>query len=260
GERLALPAPSLSLEVEAVTVGPPGRAIPTLSDVSFAIRAGEALGVIGPSGGGKSTLARALVGVWPLTKGQVRLDASPLPLWPADSLGPHIGYLPQEVQLIAGSIARNIARFEETPAPERVIAAARAAGVHELIMSLSEGYETQVGEDGQALSAGQRQRIALARALYADPFLIVLDEPNSNLDADGEAALSEAIQAVRNRGGVVVVIAHRPSALSATNKILVIRDGRAVSFGPKEEILAGLLPPSAGLGAGLGAGTGGALR
>ena len=178
-----------------------------------------------------------LVGVWTPVRGKVRLDGAALDQWEPEALGQHIGYLPQDVELFAGTVAENIARFEPEPDAEAIIAAAKAAGVHELILRLPDGYDTQIGEGGAALSAGQRQRIALARALYGDPFLVVLDEPNSNLDAEGEQALTQAILGVRARGGIVVVIAHRPSALAGVDLVLVMADGQVQAFGPKDEVL-----------------------
>lgn len=238
---LPLPAPKAKLTVEGISVAPPGEQRMTLTDVSFELGAGQALGIIGPSASGKSTLARALVGVWPPLRGKVRLDGAPLDRWSPASLGPHIGYLPQDIELLAGSVAENIARFEEQPDPAAIIAAAQAAGVHEMILRLSEGYETQIGESGTVLSAGQRQRVALARALYGNPFLVVLDEPNSNLDAEGEAALTEAILSIRARGGVAVIVAHRPSALAGVDHVLAMANGRVQSFGTKEEVLGKVL-------------------
>ena len=205
--------------------------------MSFSLHAGNGLGIIGPSASGKSSLARLLVGVWSPLRGKVRLDGGALEQWEPTALGEHVGYLPQDVELFAGTVAENIARFQPDAEPEAVIAAARAANVHDLILRLSDGYETQIGESGQALSAGQRQRIALARALYGNPFLIVLDEPNSNLDAEGEQALTTAILSARARGRIVVVIAHRPSALAAVDLVLVMAEGRAQGFGPKDEML-----------------------
>ncbi len=241
GAVLSLPAPKASLSVENVSVVPPGDGRLLVSDVSFAVKAGEAVGIIGPSASGKSSLARALVGVWPTPRGKVRLDGAPLDRWTPTTLGAHIGYLPQDVELFAGSVSENIARFEATPDAKAIIAAAQSAGVHEMILRMPEGYETQIGEQGAVLSAGQRQRIALARALYRDPFMVVLDEPNSNLDSDGEAALTQAILSVRARAGIVVVIAHRPSALSGVDLVLVLAGGRVQSFGPKEEVLGKVL-------------------
>jgi ABC-type protease/lipase transport system fused ATPase/permease subunit len=187
--------------------------------------------------------ARALVGVWSPIRGKVRLDGATLDQWDSEALGRHIGYLPQDVELFAGTIAENIARFDPDITPEAVIAAARAANVHDLILRQPDGYETDIGEGGNTLSAGQRQRIALARALYGDPFFILLDEPNSNLDAEGEQALTEAILAVRARNGIAAVIAHRPSALAGVDQVLVMADGKAQAFGPKDEVLSKLLRP-----------------
>jgi ATP-binding cassette subfamily C protein len=174
------------------------------------------------------------------------VDGAALEQWPAESLGRHIGYLPQDVELFSGTVAQNIARFEPEPKPDEVIAAAKSASVHDLILRLPNGYETEIGESGTALSAGQRQRIALARALYGDPFLVVLDEPNSNLDAQGEEALTQAILGVRARGGIVVVIAHRPSALAGVDLVMVMAQGKAQSFGPKESVLAKMMPRTPG--------------
>ena len=244
GEPLPLPAPRTSLSVEGVSVAPPGGKRFVVQDVALALKAGNGLGVIGPSASGKSSLARILVGVWSPLRGKVRLDGAALDQWDTESLGRHIGYLPQDVELFAGTVAENIGRFDSEPDAEAVLAAAKAANVHELILRLPDGYETQVGESGMALSAGQCQRIALARALYGDPFLIVLDEPNSNLDAEGEQALTQAILSARARGRIVVVIAHRPSALAAVDLVLVMADGRTQTFGPKDEVLAKVLRPA----------------
>ena len=182
-------------------------------------------------------MARLLVGVWEPTGGKIRLDGAALDQWAPEALGRHIGYLPQDVELFDGTVAENISRFETNVDPEAIIAAANAAGAHGLITSLPEGYETRIGEAGAALSAGQRQRIALARALYRDPFLVVLDEPNSNLDNAGEEALTQALHGVRQRGGIAIVIAHRPSALAALDQILVMHQGRQRALGPKEDVL-----------------------
>jgi ATP-binding cassette subfamily C protein len=242
--RLALPRPEHSLSVEAVSIVPPGTQRVVVQDVAFQLKAGQGLGVIGPSASGKSSLARILVGVWTSVRGGVRIDGAALDQWSSEALGPHIGYLPQDMELFAGSVAENIARFEpQAPAPA-IIAAATAAGVHELILGLPEGYETQIGEAGAALSAGQRQRIGLARALYGDPFLVVLDEPNASLDSEGDEALTRAILSVRARGGIVVVIAHRPSALAGVDTLLVMQAGRMASFGPKETVLKQAMRPA----------------
>ena len=240
----ALPAPSETITVEGASVAPPGTPRLVVQDVSFGLRAGQGLGIIGPSASGKSSLVRALVGVWPPVRGKVRFDGAALDQWTSGDLGPHIGFLPQEVELFAGSVAENIARFEPDAPAEAIIAAAKAAGVHELILRLPEGYDTRIGEGGTGLSAGQRQRVGLARALYREPFLVVLDEPNANLDSEGENALTQAILGVRQRGGICVVVAHRPSALAALDLILMMADGRAQAFGPKDEILKRVLRPA----------------
>jgi ATP-binding cassette subfamily C protein len=236
-ERLALPAPVETLTVEQLYVGAPSSERPTLSEVSFRLRSGQAIGIIGPSGSGKSTLARALVGVWPCIRGRIRLDNAALDHWSSDALGRHIGYLPQNVELFDGSIATNIARFDPQATAAAVLEASHAAGAHDLILSLPDGYSTKIGEGGMALSAGQRQRIGLARAFYGKPFLVVLDEPSSNLDSEGEEALTEAILNVRRRGGIVAVIAHRPKALEGVDHVLVLGEGRVQSFGKREEVL-----------------------
>jgi ABC-type protease/lipase transport system fused ATPase/permease subunit len=215
-------------------VAPGGTSI--VSGVSFSLKSGEALGIIGPSGAGKTSLVRALVGVWPLPKGNVRLDGAALSQWDPELLGRHIGFVAQTVELFDGSIAENIARMNEAPDSDAVIRAARCAGAHDMILRLSAGYDTKVGESGMVLSGGQRQRIALARALYGDPFLVVLDEPNSNLDSEGEAALQHAIVDLKARGAIVVIIAHRPSALAGCDKVLVLANGTQQSFGPRDEI------------------------
>lgn len=238
----ALPAPRQSLVVEGLSVVPPGGQAPVVSEVGFRLAAGAGLGIVGPSGSGKSSLARALVGIWTPVHGTVRLDGAALDQWDSDALGHHIGYLPQDVVLFEGTVADNIARFDPARDDAAVIAAARSAGVHEMITRLPKGYDTPVGEGGTALSGGQRQRVGLARALYGDPFLVVLDEPNAHLDALGEDALNQAVQAVRSRGGIVVLIAHRPSALATVDHVLVIADGRMQMIGPRDEVLARLQP------------------
>jgi ATP-binding cassette, subfamily C, type I secretion system permease/ATPase len=240
-KKLQLPAPEQSLSVEGLMVAPPGAQKPSVTDVAFTLKAGSAVGVIGPSASGKSSMARALVGVWRPARGAVRLDGASLDQWPIGSLGKHIGYLPQGVELIEGTIAENIARFDPDAPAEAIVAAAKAAGVHDMIVNFPTGYETPIGEQGTNLSAGQQQRVALARALYGDPFLVVLDEPNSNLDSEGEEALTKAILSVRARGGIVVVIAHRPSALAAVDLVLVMARGSQQAFGPKEEVLSKVL-------------------
>jgi ATP-binding cassette subfamily C protein len=236
-EPLALPAPKGALQVERITVAAPDSGRVLLSDVEFQVKAGQALGIIGPSGGGKTTLVRALTGIWPVLRGSVRLDGAELTQWKDEDLGQHVGYLPQDVSLLDGTVAENISRFDAENDSRAIVAAAQAAGIHEMIVRLPDGYRTKLGAQGASLSAGQRQRIGLARALYKDPFLVVMDEPNSNLDGEGEAALTEAIKTVRARGGVALVIAHRPSALVAVDLVAVIQNGRMTAFGPKEEII-----------------------
>jgi ATP-binding cassette subfamily C protein len=245
-EPLQLPAPRAVLSVEQAGTGAPGSQRFAIQDVAFQLQAGSGLGIIGPSASGKSSLARMIVGVWPAWRGKVRLDGAALEQWNPEELGRYIGYLPQDVELFAGTVTQNISRFDHQPDAEAVVAAAKAANVHEMILRLPEGYETQVGDAGAALSGGQRQRIALARALYGNPFLVVLDEPNSNLDNEGEQALTAAIQSVRARGGIVIVIAHRPSALANVDLVLVMAEGKIQSLGPKEEILGKVLRPVAG--------------
>jgi ATP-binding cassette subfamily C protein len=242
---LPLPVPVLSLAAEGLAVAPPGEQRLAVSEASFTLRSGQGLGIIGPSASGKSSLVRALVGVWRPARGRVRLDGAALDQWSSEDLGRHIGYLPQDVELFAGTVAENIARFDPDASPEQVIEAAQAAGVHDLVVALPNGYETEIGDGGAVLSAGQRQRIALARALYGEPFLVVLDEPNSNLDNEGEAALTRAIHAVRQRGGIVVVVAHRPSAIAALDMVLAMSGGRQAAFGPKEQVLGKVLGTSA---------------
>ena len=267
-EPMTLPAPKGTIVVENVSAGPPGVQKIVIQDVSFGLKAGQGLGVIGPSASGKSSLARVIVGVWTPMRGKVRLDGAALDQWSFAELGPNIGYLPQDVELFAGTVAQNIARFESDAPSDAVIAASQAAGVHDMIVRLPEGYDTQIGESGAVLSAGQRQRVALARALYRDPFLVVLDEPNSNLDADGDKALAQAIMKVRSRGGIVVVVAHRPSALAGVDQVLAMVNGRVHAMGPRDEVLAKLFgpqqpqqqPATAGVPATAAAAGGGGLR
>jgi PrtD family type I secretion system ABC transporter len=247
-EQMLLQQPSSRLAVEAVSIVAPGDQKVIVQDISFALEAGHGLGIIGPSGSGKSSLARALVGVWQPLRGKVRLDGAALDQWAGDVLGRHIGYLPQDVELFAGTVAQNISRFDPDANSGAIIAAAKEAGVHQLIIKMRDGYDTQIGEQGTALSAGQAQRVALARALYGDPFLIVLDEPNSNLDTEGDEALTRAVRGARERGAIVVVVAHRPVGIEAVDQLLVLKDGRMQAFGPKETVLGQVLqrvaPPS----------------
>jgi ATP-binding cassette, subfamily C, type I secretion system permease/ATPase len=232
-----LPRPARSVAVGQLAVAAPGSATPIVRGVQFGLNAGEALGVIGPSGAGKTSLVRALVGLWRPLKGSVRLDGAALDQWDGELLGRHLGFVSQTVELFDGTIAENIARMSVAPDAEGVIRAARAAGAHDMILRLPSGYDTKVGEGGEALSGGQRQRIALARALYGEPFLVVLDEPNANLDTEGEAALHQAIVELKTRGAIVVLITHRPATLSACDRLLVLADGVQQGFGPRDEIL-----------------------
>jgi ATP-binding cassette subfamily C protein len=242
--QMDLPAPTTNLKVEKVTVAAPGSGTIVLADVAFELRAGQALGLIGPSGSGKSSFARAVTGVWPVLRGAMRLDDADIKQWDADALGLHLGYLPQDVALIDGTIAENIARFEPGAGGREIISAARLAGVHEMILRLPDGYETRIGASQTVLSAGQRQRVALARAVYGSPFLVVLDEPNSNLDSEGEAALTRCIETLRERGSIVIVIAHRPSALAAVDTLGILQTGKLIAFGPKDEVIARHLAPT----------------
>jgi ATP-binding cassette subfamily C protein len=241
---MPLQPPARTLVVQGAAVAVPGGPTIVCQDVNFSLNGGKALGVIGPTASGKSSLARMLVGVWTPVRGSIRLDGASIDQWAPEALGRHIGYLPQDVELFPGNVAQNIARFEDPPDAEAVLAAAQAAGVHDLIVNLPQGYDTNVGDHGNALSAGQAQRIALARALYRDPFLVVLDEPNSNLDAEGDEALTRAILGIRARGAIAVVVAHRPSAIAGVDYILVMAKGRQQQFGPKEEILNRVIQPT----------------
>ncbi len=236
---MALPKPKGVISVENVTAAPPGSKVAVIKGLSFSIAAGEVLGVIGPSGSGKSTLARLLVGVWPAVGGKVRLDGSDVYLWNKDELGSHVGYLPQDIELFSGTVSENIARFGEIDA-DKVILAAKRAGVHEMILNMPEGYDTLLGDGGAGLSGGQKQRLGLARTMYDDPSLIVLDEPNSNLDDVGEQALLAALIDLRKRGKTIVLITHRTSIISVTNKLLLLHDGMANMFGPTDQVLAKL--------------------
>ena len=236
-KRTLLPRPKGVLEVSGVSVVPPGMELPTLHNVGFACEAGSVIGVIGASAAGKSTLARALVGAWPLQSGTVRLDGAALEQWDCDNLGQHIGYLPQSVELINGTVGENIARFDPNASSEDIIRAAELAGVHNLVLHLPKGYETDVGEDGRNLSAGQRQRIGLARAIYKDPSFVVLDEPNSNLDPAGEQALGLTLINLRKIGSTAVIITHRQAVLRFATHILYLVDGKVSDFGPRDEVL-----------------------
>jgi PrtD family type I secretion system ABC transporter len=242
-EALSLPTPRGRLEVINLVYRPEGAEAPILRGVSLRLDAGQSLAVVGPSGSGKSTLMRIVAGVWSPNAGEVRLDDAELRQWNPAELGRHIGYLPQSVQLLNGTIADNIARFEENPSSDAIVAAARLAGVHELILRLPGGYGTPIGEDGYSLSGGQKQRIGLARALYGDPRLIILDEPNSHLDPEGEAALIDALQSCREAGRTIVLVSHRPALLRSVDWIVVLRDGRVERAGRRGELMRGLATP-----------------
>ncbi len=234
-EPMGLEAPNQNVSLQSVTSGPPGARIVTVADVSLQLKAGDALAVVGPSGSGKTALARVICGIWPVLRGSVRLDGATLDQWSTDQIGRIVGYVPQSLELFEGTIAQNIARFQPDADREMVLAAAKAADCHEMIVRLTDGYDFRINPRGGNLSGGQLQRIALARALYGDPFLIVLDEPNSNLDYDGEAALGVAIRKARERGAIVVVIAHRPQVVAHVSHIMVMNSGRVESFETKED-------------------------
>lgn len=236
---MSLPKPEGAMTVESVTAAPPRSQVAVIKNLTFAIQPGDVLGIIGPSGSGKSTLARLLVGVWPAASGKVRLDGADIYQWNKDQLGPHMGYLPQDIELFGGTVSENIARFGEIDS-EKVIQAAQRAGVHDMILHFPNGYDTQLGDGGAGLSGGQKQRLGLARAMYGDPSFIVLDEPNSNLDDVGEAALVAAIQDLRQRGKTIVLITHRTSIIGITSKLLLLKDGVAQLFGPTDQVLAAL--------------------
>ncbi|MCF4164734.1 type I secretion system permease/ATPase [Zavarzinia compransoris] len=237
--HVALPAPAGAVAVEQVVVVPPGSETPILKGISFAVPAGRSVGIVGASGAGKSTLAKVLVGAVVPARGTVRIDGAAMADWPAETLGPHVGYLPQEIDLLDGTVAENIARFGPIDS-EKVVAAAQAAGVHDLILRLPHGYETMIGAAGRALSGGQRQRIGLARALYGEPVLLVLDEPNANLDAEGETALQQAIAAAAQRGATIFMISHRVALIAPLDMVMVVGDGTVQAFGPSAEVIARL--------------------
>jgi len=238
-EGMALPAPRGALQVEQLVAGAPGNPASILKGVAFALAPGEVLAVVGPSASGKTTLARVLMGLWPAAMGKVRLDGADVFTWDKSELGPHVGYLPQGVELFDGTLAENIARFGEVDRV-RVEAAARAVGLHDFILALPQGYDSPVGRDGAMLSGGQRQRVGLARAIYGDPVFVVLDEPNSSLDEEGDAALAGAIRMMKSRGTTFVVMTHRTSVLAVADKMLVLRDGQMQAFGPRDDVLAAL--------------------
>lgn len=238
-ERMALPAPQGHIQVENLVVAPPGAKAPVIRNISFVAPAGSIVGIVGPSAAGKSTLVRALMGIWPPQHGVVRLDGADISTWDKHELGPYVGYLPQDIELFEGTISDNIARFEKVDA-EKVVLAAQIAGVHEMILMLPDGYDTIIGSDGVNLSGGQRQRVGLARALYGSPKLIVLDEPNSNLDEVGERALGVALQKVKETGATVFIVSHRPNILSRLDHILVMSAGAISMYGPRDKVIAEL--------------------
>lgn len=239
-ERMTLPSPKGRISLSNVAVAPPGVANDVIRGITFDLDAGDSVAIVGPSASGKSTLVRALIGVWPLLRGVVRLDGADIAHYDRVELGKHLGYLPQDVELFDGTVAENIARMSVVDS-EAVVAAARLAGVHDLILQLSNGYDTRIGQGGQSLSGGQRQRIGLARAVYGNPRLVVLDEPNSNLDHAGEAALAEALSALRQTRATIVVVTHRPTILTSMDKILVLNNGTMERFGPREEVMGAIL-------------------
>lgn len=242
---MPLPLPRRELEVDGLAIAPPGQRLPVLRNARFKLKAGDALAVLGPSGAGKSSLVRGLVGAWHPLAGAVRLDGAPIEQYQAEAIGQMIGYLPQDVDLFDGTVAENIARLDPDAPEEAIVAAAKAAGVHDLILRLPQGYNTMLGEGGSTLSVGQRQRIGLARAMYGDPFLIVLDEPNAHLDQEGEAALARAVAAIKARGGIAVIVAHRAAILAQCNLVALVSDGEVKGLGPREEMLRKLRPSPA---------------
>jgi ATP-binding cassette subfamily C protein EexD len=241
--RMPLPAPVGNLSVEGVVIVPPGAQIQAVRGATFSLKAGEMMAIVGPSAAGKSSLARAIVGVWQPVQGKVRLDGADLVMWDRKALGPHIGYLPQDVELFDGTVADNIARMN-APDPDAIVAAAKLANVHEMILRLEQGYDTKLGEGGQVLSGGQRQRVGLARAVYGLPRLIVLDEPNSNLDRVGEAALAQALTDLKGTGATVIVITHRLDLLKLPDKVLVLNNGVQERFGSRDEVMAAYARPT----------------
>ncbi|MBF8765980.1 type I secretion system permease/ATPase [Pseudomonas putida] len=238
-ERMPLPAPEGHIQVENLIVAPPGAKAPVIRSISFVAPAGSIVGIVGPSAAGKSTLVRALMGIWPPQHGVVRLDGADIASWDKHALGPHVGYLPQDIELFEGSISENIARFDKVD-PEKVVEAAQMAGVHEMILMLPDGYDTVIGSDGVNLSGGQRQRIGLARAIYGNPRLIVLDEPNSNLDDVGERALGVALQKLKETGATVFIVSHRPNILTRLDRILVMAGGTISLYGERDRVIAEL--------------------
>ena len=238
-QRMALPDPEGHIQVENLVVAPPGAKLPVIRNISFVVPAGSIVGIVGPSAAGKSTLARALLGIWAPQHGTVRLDGADISAWDKNKLGPHLGYLPQDIELFEGTISDNIARFGKVD-PEKVVLAARIAGVHEMILQQSDGYDTVIGSEGVNLSGGQRQRVGLARAVYGSPRLIVLDEPNSHLDEVGERALGVALQKIKETGATVFIISHRPNILSRLDRVMMLNAGVITMYGPREQVIAEL--------------------
>ncbi len=238
-KKMTLPDPEGFFQLEGAVVVPPGAKLPALKSITLSIAKGDVIGVLGPSGSGKSTLARALLGIWPTASGMVRLDGAEVFTWNRDELGPYIGYLPQDIELFEGTVSENIARFGETD-PEKVVNAAKMADVHNMILRLPQGYDTHIGGSGGNLSGGQRQRIGLARALYGDPVVVILDEPNSNLDDQGEVALGYAIDKLKQKKTTIIVITHRNNVLAHVDKLLILNDGLLTIFGPKDQVIAHL--------------------
>lgn len=245
-EKMPIPAPEGNLTVENIIVVPPGGRLPVIRGINFSLDAGESLGIVGPSAAGKSTLARALLGIWPVANGSVRLDGADVNHWDRTQLGPHVGYLPQDIELFEGSVNENIARFGEID-PNLVVQAAKLADVHEMILGLPQGYDTMIASVGGILSGGQKQRIGLARAVYGEPKLILLDEPNSNLDDKGEAALAASLKKLKEKGTTVVVITHKKGILAQMDRLLMLRDGQQAAFGSKEDIIKGIQNNASGL-------------
>jgi len=233
---MSLPAPTGQLSVENIIVVPPGSQIAAVRGANFQIEAGESLGIVGPSAAGKTSLVRAILGVWPLRAGNIRLDSAEISQWDRNELGPYVGYLPQDIELFDGTIAANICRFSKQDS-EKIIAASKSAGVHEMILRLPEGYDTIISSNAGALSAGQRQKLGLARAIYNDPRLIILDEPNSNLDDQGERDLLTTLRRIKESGRTIVIITHRMSILALVDKLLLMKDGAIASMGPKDEVM-----------------------
>jgi ATP-binding cassette subfamily C protein len=236
-----LPPPVGSLEADKVLVAAPASQSIIVRDVNFKLSAGDVLGIVGPNGAGKTSLIRTLIGIWKPARGEVRLDGAPFDQFTPEYIGRHIGFASQNAELFDGTIAENIARMDAAPDSNTVLRAARTAGIHDMILRLPNGYDTRIGEGGQVLSAGQRERVAIARAVYGDPFLVVFDEPNGTLDNDGEVALQKTVRELKSRGAIAIIVAHRPSALANCDKVLYVSAGAQLAFGPRDEILQKIL-------------------